>query len=432
MAIDITCFEDLFQGEDGRGHLLPVCENCLARAAEDGVRLRVECRVQYAGVPSSRQDFLLQVDPSVTTPQRLVRLIIEKCEDSPGPEFHGQLRLNFAPEGHSGNKYQSWTRNVRYRAVAAYVPGAPTPPTPVPDIHSGHLAHDDDDEIDDDETDDDLNDAANLGETGHWGPVTSDGQMRFVPNQGPLPLDARVLTDLVTTLSAQQQTAIGFMFRATAQQQAMFERSMRGLESFALRFGLPDAFSPAPGVTQLPASNDNRGDPSANAQGSGMIPMLLNTVGNLLNANSPGDAAARAGSMAMGNPPPEGAARQAAIRGAGRMVNALARRPAEPAQPAQPAQPLSGAPPMPSPHDDAWDQVETDPHDSVDDMVHDDLDDDLDDDTDLGGDPMSQFGELPPDEVQDLIVGWMRAKPENKSSVMGMLPALQSELMGGD
>lgn len=47
-----------------------------------------------------------------------------------------------------------------------------------------------------------------------------------------------------------------------------------------------------------------------------------------------------------------------------------------------------------------------------------------------GGDALSQFNNLDPQSVKQLVVGWIRAKPENKQAAMSLGSDLMGEIMG--
>ena len=105
MAQLISGYEDLVYGEDGHAPIRKVLDEALKRAQEDKVRLSIEVRVQPVGVPNTRQEAKFFADPHETTSDNLMRILVDRMEDSPGHEFHGQIRINFSPAGHSGEKY---------------------------------------------------------------------------------------------------------------------------------------------------------------------------------------------------------------------------------------------------------------------------------------------------------------------------------------
>ena len=379
MAQLISGYEDLVYGEDGHAPIRKVLEDALTRAQEDKVRLSIEVRVQPVGVPNTRQEAKFFADPHETTSDNLMRILVDRMEDSPGPEFHGQIRINFAPAGHSGEKYGSWTRTIRYSAGNLANPAG---------MRSVTIEGDEDD---------------NNAELLH---LLEAAQSQGMNGAGPVD-NAQMRQWL--------ETAMGFTFRSMAQQMTMFERATRMLEAYVLRFNFPGGNMPG-GVTEVPTSS---GAPNNGAGGLGLLPMLLNAASHLANADTPADMAGRAGSMATGAPPPTGAARQAAIQGAGRLIGTLG----NPSPPADPADGFEPPPPLPHPHDPTPDHGNGGGGAFFE-------DDDYDSFSDLAQDPAEALSELSPQDMKEAVVQWIRANPDqNKQAVMDMLPELSKEIM---
>ena len=378
MAQLISGYEDLVYGEDGHAPIRKVLDDALRRAQEDKVRLSIEVRVQPVGVPNTRQEAKFFADPHETTSDNLMRILVDRLEDSPGPEFHGQIRINFAPAGHSGEKYGSWTRTIRYSAGNLANPAGMRSVT-----------------IDGDEEDPNNAELLHLLEAAQAqgmaaGPVDNQQMRQWL------------------------ETAMGFTFRSMAQQMTMFERATRMLEAYVLRFNFPGGNMP--GITEVPTSSST----ATGAGGLGLLPMLLNAASHLANAEGPGDMAGRAGSMATGTPPPTGAARQAAIKGAGRLIGTLG----APQAPADPADGFEPPPPLPHPHDP------TPTNGGGQGGAF--FDDDYGDEgfSDYAPDPTESLAELSPEDMKEAVVAWIRANPEqNKQAVMEMLPELSKEVL---
>jgi hypothetical protein len=385
MAMLISSYEDLIYGEDGHAPIRKVLDDALRRAVEDKTRLRVEIRVKPVGVPTSRQESVFFADPAQTTSDNLMRVLSDRLEDSPGPEFHGQLRINFNPAGQAHEKYGSWTRAIRYG--------------------SGNITHPSG-----------LRAVALEGDENDPNGLYITPEMeQEITQQGERPLvDHR-------TMQQWLETCMGFTFRSMAQQMTMFERSTRMMEAYTMRFNFPH---PAGiGITEAPVSAG--GSKNTNSGGMGLLPMLLNAAAHMANADSPQDMAARAGSMATGTAPPPGAARQAAVQGAGRLIGNLAR-------PAQPAEPAPGYDPAPSP--DPYDPES--PHDlGGGGMSYDEDEDDYSgeegwSEPEEPQDVNAALGALSPEQMKEAVVSWIRSNPEqNKAAVMDMIPELTKEIM---
>jgi hypothetical protein len=144
--------------------------------------------------------------------------------------------------------------------------------------------------------------------------------------------------------------------------------------------------------------------------------MLLNAAAHLANADSPAQVVERTAQMATGQAPPQGAARMAAIRGAGQVVNAI-QRVRRPAEGFEEAPDLDGGPPEGSYNDEGYEEVG-----------------DYGEEEDGGyegggGGGMPDLSGLPPDEVKAAVIAWIRENPSNKQAVMQMLPELSKEIM---
>jgi hypothetical protein len=136
----------------------------------------------------------------------------------------------------------------------------------------------------------------------------------------------------------------------------------------------------------------------------------------LANADSPAQVVERAASMATGQPPPQGAARLAAIRGAGQVVNAIQRE-------RRPVEGIEDAPDL---------------NDGPDGSYNEGLE--YEDGTNMGeeyekegggfdGGGMPDLSGLQPHEVKAAVIAWIRENPANKQAVMQMLPELSKEIM---
>jgi hypothetical protein len=392
----ISGYEDLIYGEDGHSPIKKTLEKVLNSAKEDKVRLRVEIRVRPQGVPTQRQESVFYCDPTNTSTESLMRVIVERMEDSPGPEFQGQIRLNFSQAGHSGEKYGSWTRVVRFMSGAM---GQPQPgmgmnmgmPPMMRQAMEG-MVDEDGEPIEN-----------SIGALNHLEPG-----MHMAAAQ---PVDNVMMRQWL-------ETAFGFTFRSMAIQQSMFERATRMMESYTLRFGFPHPNHA--GVVEVKGAEDKGGG------GMGILPMLLNAAAHIAQGDNTEDKVGRAADIVGGAPPPQGAARMAAIQNAGRMIGSL-QGPAEPAPPAPGFEP--------PPDDDGsggggGGAYYDDDGGSYDDDFSADLDGEGQYAT--GGPSMNEddLSSVPPEDMKKMVIDWIRANPDqNKAAVMEMLPDLSKEVM---
>jgi hypothetical protein len=383
----ISSYDDLIYGEDGHSPIRKTIEDALLRAKADKVRLRVEIRTKVSGAPTQRQEHVFVADPDTLGAEAVMRVLVEKLEGSPGPEFDGQIRVNFSQSSHAGERYGSWTRTIRCISEGSMLPG-----------YGGRMSMAGEDE------DEDGNNLSNL-----------DGDMGM-PMQGS-PGYGRMSHGPINDAQMRQwlETTMGFAFRSMAQQMQMFDRATRMMEAYTLRFGFPHPTEA--GITEVRGEADRGSGNQGNAAGGGMgiLPMLLNAAAHLANADSPAQVVERTAQMATGQAPPQGAARLAAIRGAGQVVNAIQRvRP--PAQGFEEAPDLEGGPPEGSYNEEG--EYEEGGYDG-----------EVDGDYDEGGGGMPDLSGLPPEEVKQAVINWIRENPANKSAVMQMLPELSKEIM---
>ena len=381
----ISGYEDLIYGEDGHSPIKKTLDKVLQSAKEDNVRLRVEIRVRPQGVPTQRQEGVFYCDPSNTSTESLMRVIVERLEDSPGPEFQGQIRMNFSQAGHSGEKYGSWTRVVRFMS-GGMQPGMAMPGMMRQAMEG--MVDEDGEPLE--------NSIGSLSQL--------DGSMGMGMAQ---PVDNAMMRQWL-------ETAFGFTFRSMAIQQSMFERATRMMESYTLRFGFPHPNHQ--GVVEVKGGEDKGGG------GMGLLPMLLNAAAHIAQGDGPEEKVGRAADVVGGAPPPQGAARMAAIQNAGRLIGSLQ----GPADPAEPMAPATGYEPPPGDDDGGGAYFD---------------DDDASFDTDDGYDPDEGGGgggaplppdlsEVAPEDMKEMVVDWIRSNPDqNKQAVMEMIPELSKEIM---
>ena len=395
----ISSYEDLIYGEDGHSPIRQTIEDALARAKADGTRLRVEVRTKPNGAPSNRQEHAFVADPNTSGHDAVMRVLVEKLEGSPGPEFDGQIRINFMQSSNSGERYGSWTRSVRYRENITQ--GV---------MHPGTRMRSPGEE----ELDEDGNSMAALDGEGFGMPMNMPpGMMRGMMGGGMV--DENQMRQWL-------ETTMGFAFRSMAQQMQMFERATRMMEAYTLRFGYPHPTEA--GITEIRGEPDRGGGNQGGGGGAGLLPMLLNAAAHLANADSPAQVVQRSAEMATGAPPPQGAARAAAIRGAANAVNAL-QRIRQPAEGFEDAPDLDDGPP----ESDYGMGYEADGYEGGE-------EDYGGEEHDFGGHgggggPMGppDLTGLSPDEMRDAVISWVRSDPANKSAVMRMLPELSKEIM---
>ena len=402
-------FENLIYGDDGQSPIRPLLIRTLEIAKKENARLRVDVRSIALGTTNSRNEHTLFMDPNENDADGLMRLLTERLNDSPGEGFLGQIRMNFAPAGSSGERYGSWTRTIK-------------PPTTSSGRMSTSTHEEEEEENNDDNTDESFN-----RPRGGGGGSFSQG-----PSSGVMLSDDQVRLWM--------ETMMGYVFRSQAQQFAMFERATRMMESYTLRFGFPtheagiiEARGGEPHASAAPGS--------AGPGGFGILPMLLQAATKLAAGNS--DAPAPAPVAPEGStqlvPTARANGRAMAISGAGRMVRALRNQPPIPKRPAEgfdrePEVEDEGGAPEDDGHSTTsrWrgEEPEEDPSNEGDGEDYGEEEDGEDEPrpSRSGGGEMPDLNGLSPEAMKKTVIDWIRADPSRKADVMNMLPDLSREI----
>jgi len=395
-------FDNLIYGEDGQSPIRNLLIRMLETAKNDGVRLRVDVRSIAQGTVNSRNEHTLFTDPNESDADGLMRILVERLNDSPGEGFLGQIRINFAQAGSSGERYGSWTRTIR------------APSTSAGRIGSSHASDEDEDgEYEDDNS-------AESFSRGESRPMMGGGGFSHGGGNGVMLSDEQVRLWM--------ETMMGYVFRSQAQQFAMFERATRMMESYTLRFGFP---THEPGIVEarggeIPAS---AAPGSPGPSGFGILPMLLQAATKIAAGGGDDPAPAPQPSTQL---VPSGSAGRAngramAISGASRMVRALRN---QPPVPKRPVEGYEDAPDVeedeqPSRGADQWDDENTG-------SAHaESYEGEDEDDGDEGGDDgggMPDMTGMSSEEMKAAVIAWIRADPSRKADVMNMLPDLSREI----
>ena len=425
-------FDTLIYGEDGQSPIRPTIVRILEHVKKENVRLRVDVRSQAQGTTNSRNEHTLYVDPADNAdPDGLMRILVERLNDSPGEGFIGQIRINFGQAGASGERYGSWQRTIRSPSM-----GAPRLPPP------------DEDEGDGDGDDDNSSESFHAPSRSRGSRyATDDGGMSGMP-MGVLLKDETVRVWI--------DSMMNHNFRMLAQQQTMFDRALRMMESYTMRFGFPTS---EPGIIEArggePAPSAAPGSPGPNSYG--LLPMLVQQVLKLAAGQGP-PAPAPAPAPAAPAITQRDNSRALAIRGSGQMVQRL--RPVP--RPRPPAPGYDPAPPLHDHREDRqrpsarWredheqmgpDEESGDEYEGNDETG----DEGAEDEDEYGQDEeqerlpvrrerapamsrqdngggMPDLNGLSPEEMKAVVLAWIRADPSRKGDVMGMVSELASEL----
>jgi len=386
-------FENLIYGDDGQSPIRPMLMRVLTDVKKDAVRLRIDIRTTPQGTNNSRNEAQLVIDPDETDADGIMRILVERLNDSPGEGFLGQVRMNFSEAGASGRRYASWTRTIR----------APSPASRIstPSEEGEEEVEDDDD-----------NSSTSFGRGGG-----SEHSRRG----GGVLLDE-------SNVRLWMETMMGYVFRSQAQQFAMFERATRMMESYTLRFGFQ---THEPGIAEIRGGEAPPGSPGP-PSGFGLLPMLVAAATKIAAGGSdPAPAPVQANIV----PSLNRQNRTAAISGAGRSVRAL-RGPPPPRQPAEgwsdppeiDDEPETGS--SESWEDEEEEEEATSPPSRSERHRSDRSDRSEREETGLAvqGTSGPDLTGMSAEEMKAAVIAWIRADPSRKADVMGMLPDLSNEI----
>lgn len=451
-----------------------VLEEAKAASLEPGGTslIRMEIRSTPLGIPSSAQECNVRLDASVTTVEAVLQAIVARLNESPGEVFSGKLRINFFKAG-SSDKYGTFTRNVQcglfsepegqpeyHRARAAMERRESAVPIHHGSNGGGHDYNGDDGDLGDADTHGrarppetginphDNNFADDVSEAARMKALMSMPSMNHGGGGDPIVTaqQARAWIELYASLN----------FRQQAQMIVMFERTMRFMENFALRYGAPE-MPMRNGIQDAPPQNNRNPAP----EGLGFLPMLLSAAAQLAGSDNPAEAIKNAASLAEGQPPKHGAARALAVRGANELVRGLgigggagggtgaSNRRGPGAAMTTPARPKPGYPPVPSDHggsgrtfDDDLGYVKAPAHqeevgvygDGPTDAAAFDSGSEAPFDPGTATEHVERQAEafdptaLSTDQMREMVVNWLRADPSRKGEVMKMVPDLMKEV----
>lgn len=403
--IGAESFDNLIYGEDGQSPIRTLLIRMLETAKKDGVRLRLDVRSIAQGTVNSRSEHTLFMDPNENDADGLMRILVERLNDSPGEGFLGQIRINFAQAGSSGERYASWTRTIRALSASPSRLG------------TGPVEEDGEEEGGEEEDDNSVH---------SFSRGSSRSAVAYAPPTHGPPAGVMLSDEQVRLW---METMMGYVFRSQAQQFAMFERATRMMESYTLRFGFP---THEPGIIEArggePPPSAAPGSPGPS--GFGILPMLLQAATKI--AAGGGEEAPAPAPPSSTQLVPVGSAGRAnnraqAISGASRMVRALRKDPPLPKQPAEgyerppevEDEPERGAP--------SWDEGGHDDAHAKSYEEEDEAYEEEDGGTEEGG-GMPDLTGMSAEEMKATVINWIRADPSRKAEVMNMLPDLSREI----
>jgi len=399
-AIPISEYSDIIYNSDGDRGIDKAIQTAFDQAKEADTRVRVEIRVRAVGTQTSEQCGQFNATPEHSDINTVKRAIVDNLNSTPGPTFEGQIRINFKLSG-TGDHITSFTRTIKIGYFEN--PGFGSSET---------------DALFDDGTDGNQVDLDGLEEAGR-------------ANTPLPPLMKQYLALLMADAQDQRTqiaTVMGFLHRQNAMMMTMFDRAMRGVENYTLRFGFPQG----PGIESVTK------EPSG-GNGMGLLPQLLSAAANIAQQNNTGPTAGGGGGSAI--PHAGGANRMESIRHAGYQVSQHRGSIPHP-------RPGYGAAPRPGDPNDMGTGGYSDhgqPHgllgsDGVHGGGHDDYEDEPDDgeamirrpddpyDDPPGGGGAPDLQSLDADQMMGIIEDWLEADSRRKAEVMERLPRLTNLL----
>ena len=432
--MSLESFDTLIYGEDGQSPIRPTIIRMLDIVKKENIRLRIDVRSQAQGTTNSRNEHTLYADPSDNADaDGLMRILVERLNDSPGEGYVGLIRINFSQAGSSGERYGSWQRTIKS-----------------PSLGRSRLSQPDEDEGDDGSSEDD-----NSSESFHTSSRHRGGHNRMENEYGggsSMPMGVLLEGD---TIRVWMDSMMNHNFRMLAQQQAMFDRSLRMMESYTMRFGFP---THEQGIVEArggePPPSAAPGSPGPNNYG--LLPMLLQGALKMATGQgaAPAPAPAPAPEPAITQRPARDNSRALAIRGSSQMVQSLRPipRPRPPAPGYEPAPPVDEERQRPSARWQEDDQeMGADEETGAEEYAEDEGENEGAEDEDEygqeedqpvarrerapmthasgGGSEMPDLNGLTPDQMKAVVIAWIRSDPSRKSDVANMLGDLAPEIM---
>ena len=419
--LKISDWQEVFETDDGEQPFLETLKSAFRQGIEEKCRVRLEIRSTHDGTAGSQGNHTFGFDPQTKTPEDIQSAVIQALRSAPGDGFSGQLRINFYKLGHSTERFTSFTRKIAWvyethdsgdperdegYGMSRHTPRVPLDLGPEMDMPPNE--------------DFDPNDAAALHD------LPRPGMRRF---NAPYPMpsfDRRDDLNPPKDLGASWRyidVSMNFAFKAMAQNQQMFDRSMSIIEGLALRFGLPE--SPEVHMLRETKRESQQHDVAAQSGGAGMMPALLNLVAHLANSGSASEVVEKSARAATGTPPPQGAAARAAIQYAGRQVGSMIqRRPPDGMSMAQARDPspLDDGGGGGAYADEGYGSYADEPEQNYGDQY---------DGAQTSAPEAPSMANLSTSEMKDALFSWLDADPSRKQEVMGMLPELSNKIMGG-
>jgi hypothetical protein len=473
-------FEAMIYGEDGENPLKPTVVRCLQEAKDEGSRMRVDIRIKPLGTTSTKSEHQFVCDSEEEHADTIIGNIKTRLDAAPGEGFEGMVRLNFYSSANSAIKYGSFTRQIRtngggigneYEPQGAFggLGGGN-----MGGLGGGMLGGGNGPSFDFDDDDDDYGDEPSGGHNNNIGGGGFDhNQMMQVmqmmqSQQGAngTPVDQKMAMEWLNH-------TMSFLFRSLAQQMSMFERSTKLVETYAMRFGLPQPLEKPSAeriIREVPMEFEIPDYPQAQMQQQApekpsMLPQILNAAAAF--AGNPGAAQLLQTAATMLTPAPTPAPQvpqQPQTRTVkprpryeevedGKPVRHVKQRPP------QPKQPVPGADDWEPSEDEGGDfsfgldgtHNQIDPFAKKNDMFasFESADDEMD--FEIGGfgdtpEEEDSFGDgeffqeedegfpdltgMSPEEMKQTVIEWVNADPANrKEAVRAMLPDLASIIM---
>jgi len=443
----ISDWEDLFEREDGSRPLLDTLQRAWDITKEEGCRLRVEIRTHAEGVVGSSGEHNLTIDTKTKTPEDGHAGILAAVRGSPGTGFNGELRINFYKAGSSGERFTSFTRRVAWQHEIGAVGDSSGEMYDMARREGSLMERTEDRGRDRDRDRESYDDGSEeyvedpRAEENSVESLRPRRSLNLPPFERPAPYampptggGAHFTNQQMTESWGYTGVAMGFAFKAMAQNTETTDKILRMIEGMALRFGLPEA----PEISLLrnmKQESQKENQAAAQNQGGGMAALLplVNAAMHLIGSDSPKQAVERGVGLASGEPPPEGAASRFAIQRAGQAVRAITNRrppPAElpqraPRQPIDPRDDGGGA----EFEDSGYEEEEYMNDSGMDDSGMDDVGMEESSGSRSFGGPPDLRG-LDADQVKRAVFDWIDSDPANKQAIMSMSGELIGKVTG--
>ena len=108
----LNSYEDLIREKDPHLALERAIKRSFELASDEEQRLRIEVRSQRRGQAASRQEHRFAISPKQATVEDVIRILVERLEESPGLPFSGRIQINLSAHDSPSTRYGTFSRTI--------------------------------------------------------------------------------------------------------------------------------------------------------------------------------------------------------------------------------------------------------------------------------------------------------------------------------